>query len=213
MCRLAHQRWRSNEIIVRDDVMKHFQVWDSVVTDALSHCCLVVTEAWDILLTWIFLNSSKYSWHLDHLSCRHVTPVNTNYLIDAWRSNRLPSSLGFRHRASLPAPLLHELWCLFNENEIFSRISPALLFCFTCGLSEATSKGTRSLAGGKYMSTQIVFAVLCHWRGGIHSLQGLASILLLKQWLCTQPIQGWGKCNTTWQEHQASTHLGRTSAK
>lgn len=82
-------------------------------------------------------------------------------------------------------------------NEIFSRISPALLFCFTCGLSEATSKGTRSLAGGKYMSTQIVFAVLCHWRGGIHSLQGLASILLLKQWLCTQPIQGWGKCNTT----------------
>lgn len=75
-------------------------------------------------------------------------------------------------------------------NEIFSTSSPALLLCFTRGLSEACSKGARSLAGAKDMSTQIVFAVLCLWRGGIHSLQGLPSILLLKQWLCTQPIQG-----------------------
>lgn len=42
----------------------------------------------------------------------------------------------------------------------------------------------------KEMSTHIVFAVPCLWQGGIHSLQGLPSILLIKQWLCTQPIQG-----------------------
>lgn len=40
------------------------------------------------------------------------------------------------------------------------------------------------------MSAHIVFAVPCLWQGGIHSLQGLPSILLIKQWLCTQPIQG-----------------------
>lgn len=40
------------------------------------------------------------------------------------------------------------------------------------------------------MSAHIVFAVPCLWRWGIHSLQGLPSILLIKQWLCTQPIQG-----------------------
>lgn len=40
------------------------------------------------------------------------------------------------------------------------------------------------------MSTHIVFAVPCLWQGGTHSLQGLPSILLIKQWLCTQPIQG-----------------------
>lgn len=40
------------------------------------------------------------------------------------------------------------------------------------------------------MSTHIVFSVPCLWQGGIHSLQGLPSILLIKQWLCTQPIQG-----------------------
>lgn len=40
------------------------------------------------------------------------------------------------------------------------------------------------------MSTHIVFAVPCLWQGGVHSLQGLPSILLIKQWLCTQPIQG-----------------------
>lgn len=41
------------------------------------------------------------------------------------------------------------------------------------------------------MSAHIVFAVPCLWQGGIHSLQGLPSILLIKQWLCTQPIQSW----------------------
>ncbi len=40
------------------------------------------------------------------------------------------------------------------------------------------------------MSAHIVFAVPCLWQWGIHSLQGLPSILLIKQWLCTQPIQG-----------------------
>ena len=40
------------------------------------------------------------------------------------------------------------------------------------------------------MSAHIVFAVPCLWQGGTHSLQGLPSILLIKQWLCTQPIQG-----------------------
>lgn len=40
------------------------------------------------------------------------------------------------------------------------------------------------------MSAHIVFAVPCLWHRGIHSLQGLPSILLIKQWLCTQPIQG-----------------------
>lgn len=40
------------------------------------------------------------------------------------------------------------------------------------------------------MSAHIVFSVPCLWQGGIHSLQGLPSILLIKQWLCTQPIQG-----------------------
>lgn len=39
------------------------------------------------------------------------------------------------------------------------------------------------------MSAHIVFAVPCLWQGGIHSLQDLPSILLIKQWLCTQPIQ------------------------
>lgn len=45
-------------------------------------------------------------------------------------------------------------------------------------------------------------------RGGIYSLQGLPSILLIKQWLCTQTHSRQGKCNTTWQEHQAFGHLG-----
>lgn len=40
------------------------------------------------------------------------------------------------------------------------------------------------------MSAHIVFSVPCLWQWGIHSLQGLPSILLIKQWLCTQPIQG-----------------------
>lgn len=159
MCRLAHQRWRSNEIIVRDDVMKHFQVWDSVVTDALSHCCLVVTEAWDILLTWIFLNSSKYSWHLDHLSCRHVTPVNTNYLIDAWRSNRLPSSLGFRHRASLPAPLLHELWCLFNEN-IFKNFSCIVVLLHVWPQRSHQQRNTKSRGWKIHVYTNCLCSVM-----------------------------------------------------
>lgn len=40
------------------------------------------------------------------------------------------------------------------------------------------------------MSEHIVFSVPCLWQRGIHSLQGLPSILLIKQWVCTQPIQG-----------------------
>lgn len=40
------------------------------------------------------------------------------------------------------------------------------------------------------MSAHIVFAVPCLWQEGIHSLQDLPSILLIKQWLCTQAVQG-----------------------
>lgn len=35
-----------------------------------------------------------------------------------------------------------------------------------------------------------VLAMPCLWQGGIHSLQGLPSILLIKQWLCAQPTEG-----------------------
>lgn len=92
---------------------------------------------------------------------------------------------------SVSAPLcfLNYDVCL-TYNKTFSTSSPRLLVCFTCSFSEASRNGTQSLTGAKEMSTQIVIAVLCLWQGGIHSLQGSPSILLLKQWLCTQPIQG-----------------------
>lgn len=110
-------------------------------------------------------------------------------LIDAGRCNKLLSSLADTEPVSLPLCCLnYDVFSTYND--IFLTSFPALLLCFTCGLSKASSKETQSLTGAKDMSTQIVFAVLCLWRGGIHGLQGLPSILLLKQWLCTQPIQG-----------------------
>lgn len=116
------------------------------------------------------LEDLKYSWTL-------FMSIHANKAIDAGTVRDSP--LHF---------LNYDVCSTYNET--FSTSSPALLVCVTCSLSEASSKRTQSLTGAKEMSTQIVSAVLCLWRGGIHSLQDSPSILLLKQWLCTQPIQG-----------------------
>lgn len=101
MCRLARRRWHCNEITDEPSPGLGLGGHGRIVAllpgghRSLGH------------LTYMDIPKFKKIQSLDNLRSGHVTPVHRNYLI-VGRSDRFPSSLGCRHIASLPAPVLLE---------------------------------------------------------------------------------------------------------
>lgn len=83
----------------------------------------------------------------------------------------------YTHSVQFLCILLRKSWHI-----LLHRIQSFLLFQTAIWVALHLERTTE-------MTAHIVFAVPCLWEGGTHSLQALPSILLIKHWLCTQPIE------------------------